>query len=231
MTGVINTINFNTPFLQGVPNSRVSPEWIRLLGAVIATVTGNDEEIDFSEIQEIIFTAREPLNSYVQANEFAAMQQTRRQVPALLVSDDLIGMSRSATASAANAVSVADNNATNVAMYPVFVDGISGQRTLKTASTGWTFNPSTGKLTAKILASTGAVIAQSATAVPAGGTAGAGFMMSTTANLGIFFGSGVPVLAAAKGSWYLRTDGTTTNDRAYINTDGATAWTALTTAA
>lgn len=76
-----------------------------------------------------------------------------------------------------------------------------------------------------------AITALNATAIPAGGTAGAGLMFSSTANYGIFFGSGAPTLAAAKGSLYLRSDGTTTNNRAYINTDGGTTWTALTTAA
>jgi len=47
----------------------------------------------------------------------------------------------------------------------------------------------------------------------------------------IISGSGVPTLSAPKGSLYIRTDGTTTNDRAYINTDGATTWTAIITAA
>ena len=56
-------------------------------------------------------------------------------------------------------------------------------------------------------------------------------MFSSTSNYGIFFGSGAPTLSAAKGSLYLRSDGTTTNDRAYINTNGSTTWTALTTAA
>jgi hypothetical protein len=71
----------------------------------------------------------------------------------------------------------------------------------------------------------------SGTAVPAGGTAGAGYMFSSTANFGTFFGSGAPTLSAAKGSLYLRSDGSATNNRAYINTDGSTTWTALTTAA
>ncbi len=48
---------------------------------------------------------------------------------------------------------------------------------------------------------------------------------------GVYAGSGVPTIAAPKGSLYLRSDGSTTNDRAYINTDGDTTWTALTTAA
>ena len=47
----------------------------------------------------------------------------------------------------------------------------------------------------------------------------------------ICFGSGAPTLAAAKGSLYLRTDGSGVADRAYINTDGSTTWTNLTTAA
>lgn len=73
--------------------------------------------------------------------------------------------------------------------------------------------------------------AMSGTAIPAGGTTGAGLKLSSTANYGVFFGSGAPTLTAAKGSLYLRSDGSATNNRAYINTDGSTTWTALTTAA
>lgn len=68
------------------------------------------------------------------------------------------------------------------------------------------------------------------TAVPAGGTAGVGLKFSSATNLGVFFGSGAPTLSAAKGSLYLRTDGSGTSDRMYVNTDGSTAWTAVTTA-
>lgn len=73
--------------------------------------------------------------------------------------------------------------------------------------------------------------AMSGTAIPAGGTAGAGLKLSSTANFGTFFGSGAPSLAAAKGSLYLRSDGSGVNDRAYVNTDGNTTWTALVTVA
>ncbi len=76
----------------------------------------------------------------------------------------------------------------------------------------------------------GRVTAFSATAIPAGGTAGAGYVFSTTANFGVFFGSGAPTLAAAKGSLYLRSDGSTTNDRMYVNTNGTTGWAAVITA-
>lgn len=69
------------------------------------------------------------------------------------------------------------------------------------------------------------------TAIPAGGTAGAGILLTSTANFGIFVGSGAPTLSAAQGSLYLRSDGSGVNDRAYINTDGGTTWTPLVTVA
>ena len=77
----------------------------------------------------------------------------------------------------------------------------------------------------------GPLHAAASTAIPAGGTAGTGLKVSSTANFGVFFGSGAPTLAAAKGSLYLRSDGSGTTDRAYINTNGSTTWTALTTVA
>lgn len=76
---------------------------------------------------------------------------------------------------------------------------------------------------------TGTVTARSGSALTAGGAAV--FIGTNTANsMGIYFGSGAPTVSAAKGSLYLRSDGTTTNDRAYINTNGTTGWAALTTA-
>ena len=76
-----------------------------------------------------------------------------------------------------------------------------------------------------------AVTAMDAAAIPAGGTAGSGFKFSTTANFGVFFGSGAPTLTAAKGSLYLRSDGSSTSTRLYVNSDGSTTWVAITTAA
>ena len=70
-------------------------------------------------------------------------------------------------------------------------------------------------------------------AAPAGGSSAAVIQLSslTGAVFGIYFGSAAPTVSAAKGSLYLRRDGTTTNNRAYINTDGGTTWTAITTVA
>lgn len=67
------------------------------------------------------------------------------------------------------------------------------------------------------------------TSIPAGGAAGTGYKFSSVTNFGFFFGSGAPTLAAAKGSYYARSDGSGTNDRAYINTDGSTTWTPVVT--
>ncbi|MEQ9416650.1 MAG: hypothetical protein RJQ08_03805 [Salinisphaeraceae bacterium] len=116
----------------------------------------------------------------------------------------------------------------NFARYATFTGSAGGAVTL-TASDG-NFVLSTGGGGAG-LQSPNFLTILTGTAVPAGGTAGAGYKFSSTSNFGVFFGSGAPTLAAAQGSLYLRSDGSSTSTRAYINTDGSTTWTALTTAA
>jgi hypothetical protein len=69
------------------------------------------------------------------------------------------------------------------------------------------------------------------TAIPAGGSQAQALNFSSTANFGVFYGSGVPTLSAAQGSLYLRSDGSSTSTRMYVNTNGSTTWTAVTTAA
>ena len=98
-----------------------------------------------------------------------------------------------------------------------------------------TVNSSTGAVTTdatfgSATSISGAVTALNGSAATAGGAA-AFLATSTTGGLGIYMGSGAPTVAAAKGSLYLRTDGSSTSTRAYINTDGSTTWTAITTAA
>lgn len=75
------------------------------------------------------------------------------------------------------------------------------------------------------------VHAYNTTAVPAGGSAGVGFRFSSVASFGIFFGSGAPSLAAAKGSIYLNSTGSGIADRLYVNTNGTTGWTNFVSAA
>jgi hypothetical protein len=79
------------------------------------------------------------------------------------------------------------------------------------------------------LAATGNVTAGSATALVAGGASA--FIATNTANsMGIYVGSGAPTVSAAQGSLYLRSDGSSTSTRAYVNTNGTTGWAAITTA-
>jgi hypothetical protein len=75
------------------------------------------------------------------------------------------------------------------------------------------------------------ITANGGTAIPAGGTLQTGLLVSSTANFGVFFGSGAPSISAAKGSLYLRSDGSGVNDRAYIATNSSGTWTAITTVA
>ena len=77
----------------------------------------------------------------------------------------------------------------------------------------------------------GDLLIYGSTAIPAGGTAGSGYKFSSASNFGVFFGSGAPTLSAAKGSLYLRSDGSGVNDRMYVNTNGSTTWTAVVTVA
>lgn len=75
---------------------------------------------------------------------------------------------------------------------------------------------------------TGTVTAISGTAITAGGSAA--LLATSTASFGVFLGSGAPTIAAAKGSLYLRSDGSSASTRLYVNSDGSTTWVAVTTA-
>lgn len=46
----------------------------------------------------------------------------------------------------------------------------------------------------------------------------------------VLTGSGAPTAVATKGTLYLRTDGSSSSTRAYINTNGSTTWTNIVTA-
>lgn len=98
-------------------------------------------------------------------------------------------------------------------------------------------NPSTGTVTTTAtigpamsvttVSATGNVTADSGIAPVAGGAVA--FLATSTAGFGIYFGSGAPTTAAAKGSLYLRTDGSSASTRLFVS-DGGTTWIAVTTA-
>lgn len=79
------------------------------------------------------------------------------------------------------------------------------------------------------VSATGTITADNNVAPVAGGAAA--FLATTTAGLGIYVGSGAPTVSAAQGSLYIRTDGSSTSTRLYVNTNGTTGWTNVTTAA
>lgn len=124
---------------------------------------------------------------------------------------------------------------TGAIAWSLTIGGAASRTVLSEASAGTVQIGTTalnalGSLNLTNLTATGAIGGFSGTAIPAGGTTGSCIKVSSTANFGICFGSGAPTLSAAKGTWYIRSDGTGTTDRAFINTDGGTTWTAVTTA-
>lgn len=79
----------------------------------------------------------------------------------------------------------------------------------------------------------GRLVLMPATATPSGGSVALALVFGSTSGFGIYIGSGAPTVSAAQGSLYLRSDGSGTTNRAYINNSAGsgTTWTALTTAA
>ena len=81
------------------------------------------------------------------------------------------------------------------------------------------------------LVTTGQLSAQTGVAPPAAGASTAGIKLSSTANLGLFFGAGAPTFTAAQGSIYINTTGSSISTRLYVNTTGLTTWTNFTSGA
>lgn len=111
----------------------------------------------------------------------------------------------------------------NASTGTVTVNGTFG------AATSVTSLAATGGVTAATVSATGNITADSASALVAGG-ASAFIATNTAVGMGVYIGSGAPTVAAAQGSLYLRSDGSSTSTRAYINTNGSTTWAAITTA-
>jgi len=75
----------------------------------------------------------------------------------------------------------------------------------------------------------GGTIIGSNVAPAAGGSASAAILATSTALLGIYFGTGTPSFSAAKGSLYVKVDASTNVTRLWVATDDAGTWTFLTT--
>lgn len=70
----------------------------------------------------------------------------------------------------------------------------------------------------------GVATVASGTATPANGSSAARLLFGTTSGFGIYYGSGAPTVSAAQGSLYLRSDGSSTTTRIYLNLNGAALW-------
>jgi hypothetical protein len=126
------------------------------------------------------------------------------------------------TLTSTGATNLATTGASNVTIATTGTGYVHmGNATGGTAITGATTVTGT-------LGATGLVTVNSGTAVTAGGAIAITVGGGATAPQ-ILSGSGAPTLAAAQGSLYLRTDGSTDITRAYIATDNAGTWTPINT--
>ena len=107
---------------------------------------------------------------------------------------------------------------------------ISINATTGTVTVTGTFGAATSvtSLAAATITATGNITADSNVGLVAGG-ASAFIATNVAAGMGMYIGSGAPTVAAAKGSIYLRSDGSSTSTRLYVS-DGGTTWIAVTTA-
>ena len=93
-----------------------------------------------------------------------------------------------------------------------------------------------GQTTASVATVTGnaavtGTLSANPSAIGAGsGAANPAITFSSTAGFGIYFGSGAPSFAAAKGSLYLASDGSSASTRLYICSVASGTWVAITTA-
>lgn len=134
------------------------------------------------------------------------------------------------TASSATGIKVKSAAAAGGVEVSVISSGTDENLTINAKGAG-TITLGTGDTyVSSYLYATKASVIASTEGTPAGGAAGVRIGIGS-AGVSIYLGSGAPSVSALKGSLYLRTDGSTTNDRMYVNTDGGTTWTAVITAA
>lgn len=134
------------------------------------------------------------------------------------------------TFTVSNTLTLTGTDSTSFA-FPGASDTVVGLAATQTLTNKTLTAPVIGAATGTSAIVTGILTARSGTATPAAASAVAGLTVGSAA-IGFYWGSGSPntALTAAKGSLYMRTDGSGVADRAYVNTDGSTAWTAIATA-
>jgi hypothetical protein len=102
---------------------------------------------------------------------------------------------------------------------------------LRKAGADTTFTESVRFLGGGSVTVAGNVVVNAATPVAAGATSQYFVRGSSAVSFGVFYGSGAPTFTAAANSLYIRSDGSTTTTRLYVNTTGSTTWATVTTSA
>mgnify|MGYP001562922715 CR=1 FL=1 len=116
------------------------------------------------------------------------------------------------------------------AAIAALVDGTPSAAIMPGSITLSTTPRGAGALTERLrIDNAGKITQANGSSIPAGGTATVGYSFTSATNFGVYCGSGAPSMSAAQGSLYLRSDGTGTATRMYVNTNGATSWTAVST--
>lgn len=110
------------------------------------------------------------------------------------------------------------------------ISGSTGYDTSISSAQAIGFSADNGTTRQMLLAATGVLTVCAATATPAAGSTSARLIFGTTAGFGIYYGSGAPTVSAAQGSIYLRSDGSSSSTRLYVNSDGSTTWVNFTSA-
>lgn len=111
-----------------------------------------------------------------------------------------------------------------------FLSTVSGTSTTAAALTAKSIGLTENAYVGGTLNVAGVTTVASGTATPAAGSTSARLLFGTTSGFGIYYGSGAPTVSAAQGSIYLRSEGSSTSTRLYVNTDGSTGWTNFTSA-
>lgn len=129
---------------------------------------------------------------------------------------------------AGGALSLGFNGTGNMLFNPS-----NGQYTMgSTGTLNWTSGTEVNAIDVSLSrGAAGTLTLNSGTATPAGGSTALRLVFGSTSGFGVYVGSGAPTVSAAQGSLYLRSDGSSTSTRLYVNTNGSTTWTSCTTAA
>lgn len=223
-----NSLTDNTSYLFQVQNSSAYyAVRCRLVSISSGSITANCRGANVSEVP----TQLPPviMNSAAVAQTVTSASATALAVGPNGTTNPTFSVN-SATANAATGLTVIGAAAAAGVALTVISSGTNENLAVNAKGSGTISLQATATGGITIGSATGRIVTIAGT-LTAGGLLGAALQVCTSGP-SVYSGSGAPTISAAvKGSLYLRSDGSATNNRAYIATDTAGTWTALTTAA